>query len=145
MVGFRTPDDTVFLADCLSSEQTLAKYGVPFIFDVGAYLATLEMVEGLQANMFVPAHAEATDTIAPLARLNRQKTLETAELITSLCQTPVPFETVLQGVFTHYGLTMSMAQYVLVGSTVRSFLSWLLDKGALTSSFDNNLMLWHKA
>ena len=27
MVGFRTPDDTVYLADCLSSRETLDKYG----------------------------------------------------------------------------------------------------------------------
>lgn len=26
MVGFRTPDDTVYLADCLSSQETLEKY-----------------------------------------------------------------------------------------------------------------------
>lgn len=30
MVGFRTPDDTVFLADCVCSEQTLSKYAVTF-------------------------------------------------------------------------------------------------------------------
>ena len=30
MYGFRTPDDTVFLADCLSSAATLEKYHVSF-------------------------------------------------------------------------------------------------------------------
>ena len=42
MVGFRTPDDAVFLADCLSSKETLDKYQIGFIYDVGAYLETLE-------------------------------------------------------------------------------------------------------
>ncbi|NCC68563.1 MAG: MBL fold metallo-hydrolase, partial [Clostridia bacterium] len=32
MVGFRTPDDTVFLADCISSRDTLEKYGIPFLY-----------------------------------------------------------------------------------------------------------------
>lgn len=41
MVGFRTPDNTVFLADCVSSRATLEKYGVTFIYDVAAYMETL--------------------------------------------------------------------------------------------------------
>ena len=38
MAGFRTPDDVVFLADCLSSRETLEKYQIGFIYDVAAYL-----------------------------------------------------------------------------------------------------------
>ena len=37
MVGFRTPDDVVYLADCLSSRETLDKYQIGFIYDVAAY------------------------------------------------------------------------------------------------------------
>ncbi len=42
MVGFRTPDNIVFLADCLSSAETLDKYQIGFIYDVGEYIKTLE-------------------------------------------------------------------------------------------------------
>ena len=52
MVGFRTPDDVVYLADCLSSRETLDKYQIGFIYDVAAYLKTLEMVKSLQAKVF---------------------------------------------------------------------------------------------
>lgn len=45
MVGFRTPDQTVFLADCISSKETLEKYAISFIYDVEAYLKTLDKVE----------------------------------------------------------------------------------------------------
>ncbi len=41
MVGYRTPDDVVFLADCLSSRETLDKYQIGFIYDVAAYIGTL--------------------------------------------------------------------------------------------------------
>ena len=56
MVGFRTPDDVVYLADCLSSRETLEKYQIGFLYDVAAYLNTLEMVKTLTARAFVPAH-----------------------------------------------------------------------------------------
>ena len=144
MVGFRTPDDVVYLADCLSSRATLDKYRIGFIYDVAAYLDTLEMVKGLSARMFVPAHAQATEDIAPLARYNMDKVLEIGETISALCREPLIFEEILQKLFTEYGLTMSFEQYVLVGSTVRSYLSWLKDAGRLSCRFEDNKMLWER-
>ena len=40
MVGCRAPGNVVYLADCLSSRETLEKYRIGFIYDVGAYLET---------------------------------------------------------------------------------------------------------
>lgn len=40
---------------------------------------------------------------------------------------------------------MNFEQYVLVGSTVRSYLSWLKDTGKLNAGFDGNLLLWQQA
>ena len=142
MVGYRTPDDVVFLADCLCSTATLDKYGIPFLYDAGAYLATLDAVAGMQAALFVPAHAEATADIAPLAAYNREKLHQSLTVLLALCQTPLCFEEVLQGVFAHYSLTMTLEQYVLVGSTVRSLLAWLKDEGRMTYAFEGARMLW---
>ena len=145
MVGFRLPDGVVFLADCLTSAATLDKYKISFIYDVKAYLETLDMVMTLEAPLFVPAHAQAETDIRPLAQYNRDKVMEVAERITALCGQPIGFETLLQRLFTEYGLQMTYEQYVLVGSTVRSYLSWLKDAGALTARFEDNLFLWEKA
>ena len=145
MVGFRTPDDVVYLADCLSSRETLEKYQIGFIYDVAAYLDTLERVKSLSARMFVPAHAAATEEIAPLAQENIHKVWEIADHILELCGTPAGFETILQKLFQRYQLTMNFEQYVLVGSTVRSYLSWLKDTGKLNAGFEDNRLLWERA
>lgn len=145
MVGFRTPDDVIYLADCLSSRETLDKYQIGFIYDVAAYLKTLEMVRSLSAKMFVPAHAEATADIAELAQYNIDKVQQIAEKIIGLCAKPLCFESILQRLFTEYALTMNFEQYVLVGSTVRSYLSWLKDTGKLNARFENNMLLWEQA
>ena len=142
MVGFRTPDDVVFLADCLSSRETLDKYQIGFIYDVAAYLKTLETVKGMEAKVFVPAHAAACEEIASLAQYNIDKVREIAERILALCREPLGFEELLQKLFTAYGLTMSFEQYVLVGSTVRSYLSWLKDAGEMTALFEDGRLLW---
>lgn len=142
MVGFRTSDDVVYLADCLSSRETLDKYQIGFIYDVAAYLKTLEMVKVLQAKMFVPAHAAASEDMSDLAQYNIDKVMEIAEKITDICKEPISFEAILQKLFTDYGLTMNFEQYVLVGSTVRSYLAWLKDTGRLNVLFEHNMLLW---
>lgn len=144
MVGFRTPENVVYLADCLSSRETLDKYQIGFIYDVAAYLDTLEKVKTMQAAMFVPAHAAATEDIAPLAQYNIDKVQEIAGKILELCSTPQSFEELLQKLFAHYSLTMNFEQYVLVGSTVKSYLSWLKDTGKLTVQFADNRLLWQR-
>lgn len=145
MVGFRTPDDVVYLADCLSSRETLDKYQIGFIYDVGAYIKTLEMVKTLKAKIFIPAHAAAAEDISELAQYNIDKVYEIGEKIIELCKEPLSFEVILQKMFTEYELEMNFEQYVLVGSTVRSYLSWLKDTGKLNTEFVHNMLLWQQA
>lgn len=142
MVGFRTGDDVVYLADCLSSRETLDKYRIGFIYDVGAYLETLEMVKTLEGAWFVPAHAPATQDIAPLAQYNMDTVYQIAEHLLGLCGEPRSFEELLQRVFADYGLTMTFEQYALVGSTLRSYLTWLHDTGRMDGFFEDNRLLW---
>ena len=78
MAGFRTADDVVFLADCLSSAETLEKYQVGYLYDVGAALETLEKVKTMEAACFVPSHAAQTEDIRPLAQANIDKIYEIA-------------------------------------------------------------------
>lgn len=142
MVGYRTPDDVVYLADCLSSRETLDKYQIGFIYDVAGYLDTLEQVKKLPARCFVPAHAEVTEDIVPLADYNIAKVHEVAEQIEGICREPLCSEQILQKLFAQYELTMTYEQYVLVGSTVRSYLAWLKDTGRVEGRIENNMLLW---
>ncbi|MBQ2840234.1 MAG: MBL fold metallo-hydrolase [Oscillospiraceae bacterium] len=144
MVGFRTPDDVVFLADCLSSERTLEKYQISFVYDVAKYLKTLEMVIGMRAKLFVPSHAAPTDNIAPLAQKNIDKVYEIADMLTDICKEPTNFELILKRVFEIYDHRMNFEQYALVGSTVRSYLSWLKSEGKIEAFVEDNLLLWKR-
>ena len=142
MVGFRTSDDVVYLADCLSSKETLNKYQISVLYDVESYLKTLEMVKNMNAKLFVPSHAEPTEDISELAQYNIDKVHEIAEKIVDICKEPKSFEVILQKLFIEYNLKMTFEQYVLVGSTVRSYLAWLKDQGRLDVVFENNMLLW---
>lgn len=142
MTGFRTADGVLFLADCLASEETLSKYGIGYVYDVKAYLETLDRVKEMRAECFVPAHAPAVKDIAPLAQLNAEKTLETADRIADLLKTPLTQEELLKKVFDAYGLKMNAGQWALIGSTVRSYLTYLKNEGRADYTFEDNRMLW---
>ena len=69
---------------------------------------------------------------------------EIAEHIVNLCDRPVCFEQLMKQLFDDYGLAMTFEQYVLVGSTVRSYLAWLKDTGRVTVNFSENMQVWQK-
>ena len=142
MIGIRTPDNVVFLADCISSKNTLEKYQISFIYDVAEYLNTLDKVESMEAAMFVPAHSDVTSNITGIVQLNRQKVFDISNDIQSILKTPMCFEELLKLLFDEYGLVMNFEQYVLVGSTVRSYLAWLKDNDKIRAVFTDNQLMW---
>ena len=144
MLGFRTEEDVVFLADSICSEQTLQKYALTFLTDVGAYLQTLEQVKTMQARCFIPAHAPVLSDIAPLAQKNIDVILANAERIASLCTEPVIFEELLSRLFRSYAIPMNLTQYTLIGSTLRTYLTWLCAQNRVRFFFENERMLWER-
>jgi len=142
MIGLKTADDVYFLADCISGENILEKYHVGFIYDVREYLKTLDYVEALPGKYFIPAHAAACADVAPLVRANRRKVEEIIARLLEICREPACFEDILGKVFAIYDLRMDFNQYVLVGSTVRSYLSYLYDEGKVAADFASNKLIW---
>ncbi len=60
----------------------------------------------------------------------------------SMCSEPVSFEHLLKKLFETYDLRMTFEQHALVGSTVRSYLTYLTNEGRLHSMIENNLLMW---
>ena len=144
MVGVKTSDNVVFLADALFSAETITKYHVCYLYDIKAFLETLDKLANLDGALFIPAHCAATNDLKKLIKINRDKVNEISDFIYQCCRSATIFEVILQTVFEHYQLTMDATQYVLVGSTVRSYLAYLCDSGRLEYIFQDNKMLWQQ-
>ena len=142
MIGIKTDDDVYFLADSLVSEGTIAKYHLFFAYDIQEYLNTLDYLSNLKGKMFIPSHCEATEDISSIIQANRNKVNEISEKIYSLCSNEITFEDILNQVFDFYNLAMNVNQYHLIGSTVRSYLSYLYDNGKISFEFKDNKMYW---
>lgn len=96
----------------------------------------------MEAAVFVPSHAEVSRDMKELAGYNRDKVLEAAQRLLDICRKPKCFEVILQEIFHQYDLSMNFEQYALVGSTIRSYLSWLKDNGKLNTDFSNQMLFW---
>ena len=130
------------MADSVSSEKTLQKYGITYLFDVAKHLQLLQSLSQRKATLFVPVHAQPTTDLSALIEANVRKIREIGDTLCALCGEGSSTETVIAKAFEHYGLRASCEQLALVGSTVRSYLTWLSDEGRIRPLVENNTLLW---
>ncbi len=141
-IGIKTSDKVWFLGDAITTEEIIEKYHVVFLCDVKKTFESLNTIKCLQGLHFLPSHGSVCENIEVLAEKNIAKMNEIIDFILSICNESKSTETIIQRIFTHYNLTMTFAQNVLVGSTIRSYLSYLYDEGKLEALFENNLLVW---
>ena len=142
MIGIKTDDDVYFLGDSIFSEETIRKYHLFFLYDVKEFLNSLEFLSSLEGKLFIPSHTEASENILELIEINKAKVMEISNKIYEICDEEKIFEEILKIIFDEYKLTMSSNQYVLIGSTIRSYLSYLYEEEKLTYEFKDNRMYW---
>ncbi len=143
MIGLKTSDNIYFLGDALFSEETINKYHLFFIYDVKEFLNTLTYLESLNGKLYIASHCQITDDLTSLIKINRDKVIEVSTKIYNCCNNKT-FEEILQEIFNEYHLVMDKNQYVLVGSTIKSYLSYLYDENKISYQFIANKMVWFK-
>lgn len=144
MIGVKTSDDVYFLADALISKETIEKYSLFFLYDVEKYLETLTFLEKQEAKLFILSHCEATTDIKELIKVNREKIEEILNVLTGLCEEKIAFDDLLKKVFEYYNLIMNTNQYVLISSTIKSYLSYLINNNRIKYEFSDNKMYYYK-
>jgi glyoxylase-like metal-dependent hydrolase (beta-lactamase superfamily II) len=144
MVGYRTPDGVFFSADAAASPEILEKYRYYYVYDVAAHLATLRSLADHEAEWIVPSHAEPTRDPAALAAANIAKVEEVGETILELCGVESTAEELETRLADRLGLELNHTQYALLGSTLRSYLAWLSDRGLAASRIESNRLLFSR-
>jgi glyoxylase-like metal-dependent hydrolase (beta-lactamase superfamily II) len=144
MVGFMTPDKVFFAADAAANPEILIKYSYYFVYDVAAHLASLDALSDIDADWIVPSHADPTREVGPLVAANKAKILEVGERILDLCAEASTPESLVARLANGYGLDLNHTQYALIGSTLRSYIAWLADKGLVVSRLEANRLIIEK-
>lgn len=141
-VGVLAPDGVFFLGDGLFGEEILEKHRIPFVQDVAAYRASLARIGSTKASRYVPSHGPVVDDVSGLvaANLGRLDRIEAA-ILAALAREG-SFEDVLASLCGAFGIELDEGRYALIGSTLKTFLTWLAKDGRLSCRFEAGRMLW---
>lgn len=142
MIGIKTSDNIYFLGDSIFSEETINKYHIFFIYDVEKYLQTLDFLETLNGTFYIPSHVKPLTDLKELIKINKNKINEICNNILSFCQNPITTEKIIKNIFDTYNLQININQYVLLGSTIKSYLTYLNNQDKIEYFFNDNQLYW---
>ena len=138
MIGIRTSDGVNFIADALGSKELIEKQHILLIYDVEGYLNSLDFISSLDGSILVPSHSDVTTSISDLVLINRQKIFEILNVLKDYLNEPHTVEDVVQYIFNYYKLKISYNRYLLITSTMRSYLAYLSNEKEIINYFENN-------
>ena len=136
MVGVRTADDVVFLADSILSRKTWDEYKLPFFHDVNESLKTLENLKNIKAKLFIPSHDEPLEDICELADYNIKSMNQRKELIYDLCYGR-GFDELFAAVMRKLDLRLVTAKYPHYAIMVRNLLQSLVEDDVICAETEN--------
>lgn len=143
MIGVRTPDDVVFLADSVLSVSTWENYRLPFFYSVNKAMATLEKIKEMKAKLFVPAHNEPLEDIRELAEYNIERLKEKKQRVYELCDKR-SFEELFTLVTEKEELSIKTNKYCMYAVMVRNLLQSLIEDDLIYTEFEKGRMIYHK-
>ena len=143
MIGVKTPDDVYFIADVVNSKATIDRAVICYVYDIDTQLETLENLKKLDGKICVPAHAESTENVAYLAKINIENILSIRECILEfLREKPMTTEEMVSAVSNKFELRLDFMGLVMVTSAVRSHLVSLRHKGVINWYIENYFHYW---
>lgn len=149
MVGItvKTPNgqSAFFAGDGIFGRGMLARYWMPFLYDVKEFKASLERIEKVNATKYVPSHGDVCEEIAELVEFNLLSTISNEKALEQILQTPHTWEQILKEFADLNNIPLRLSQYYLVGCTIRSYLSYLYSEGRIKWVFKDNFMYWESA
>ena len=142
MIGVRTPDDVLFLADSVLSVSTWENYRLPFFYNVNTAISTLEQIKEMKARLFVPSHNPPVEDIRELAEYNIERLREKKQAVLSMCDGK-SFEELFDAVMRAEGLVIKMPKYCMYAVMIKNLLQSLIEDGVVYTDLENNRVIYH--
>lgn len=142
MIGVITSDKVAYIGDSIFDKNVLDKYKIPFVYNVKAYKETIIKIKQTEAIYYVMSHGEVKTNINEIAEYNMKIIELIEEIILDVLRTPMIFEKILKAICDKMLIELNCGQYALVGSTIKSFLSYLNNENKIKYRFESNEMIW---
>lgn len=131
-----------FAGDGIFGRSMLKRYWTPFIVDIRAFKESIARIGKIEADFFVPSHGAVYDEVEELAELNLISTISNEKFIEELLREPKTHEELLKVFADKSELKLRLSQFMLIGSSLRSYLTYLYTEGRVRWFFEDNKMLW---
>lgn len=141
-IGVRTSDDVLFLGDAVVSKETLDKHPLTYIYDPETHLETLKQLKDIKASLYIPYHAEPVKKIKALCDYNIKGIEDNIALIRKICREPRNLDEIISMFYNQRGLKLSLYKYAVEGGIVRTYVTYLYNKGELTATNEGNYLKW---
>ena len=141
MIGVRTDDDVVFLADSILSKKTWDEYKLPFFYNINESLKTLENMKNIKGKLFVPAHDEPVADICELADYNIKSLTHKKELVYDLCYGK-SFEELFAALIRKLDIRLLTSKYPLHAAMVRNLLQSLVEDDVICAELENLVLTY---
>ena len=142
MLYVKTDDDVMFVGDAVIDGRTLESHPVSYIYDIKKYLGSLDKLLTLPAKIYVPYHSDEVEDISGLVKVNRENVLENLDIIRKICEAPHTLDEIYEEFSNIRGLRPSLYRYVVEGGIIRTYMTYLYNKGELSVNAENNHITW---
>jgi glyoxylase-like metal-dependent hydrolase (beta-lactamase superfamily II) len=145
-IGIATRDSVCYLGDALFSEEKIAKYNLPFLFDIAAQLETYQTLSQLGYDYYVLGHADQVynrDQLGQLITFNHSHLQEYIDLAGDILSQPKTREELLEEISILKDLQLSYKEYYFSLSTVSAIITYLYDKKELVYQVENGKLYYY--
>lgn len=144
MVGVKTDDNVLFLADSILSKKTWDEHKLPFFHNVNKSIETLEKIKNMSGKIFVPSHDEPKENIGELAEYNINKMNERKELVYDICEGQ-SFDDMFSILIEELDINLVTTKYPMYSIMLRNYLQSLVeDKAIYAKVEDIGRFIYHR-
>lgn len=143
MLGVRTDDGVLFLADSILSKKTWETHALPYFYNINQTIDTLKEVREMKGEIYVPSHDEPTNEIRNLADYNIERLSEIKERILALCENRT-FEEIFYTYTEKMQIKFTPDKYPFNSAMVRNFLQALIEDKVLGTRVENGRLVYFK-
>ncbi len=137
---------TLYCADALFPEETLARHPILFCADLDAWSETLKRLPTLPYTHVMPGHGEVLKEVGPLAEINLARLVEIRRRVWKTLDAPQTPEEVLQTVAHGFDVGFTAPQFLLLArTTIHAALTSLQRAGEATVSVEENRLRWRRS
>ena len=131
-----------YAGDGIFGRTMIGRYWTPFIVDARAFKETISKIAKIKAARFVPSHGDVYDEVEELSELNLISTISNEILVEEILREPKTHEELLKDFADKSDMSFRLSQFMLIGSTLRSYLTYLYAEGRVRWFIQDNKMLW---